>query len=72
MRFYVLGKSRLNGVIGVHVTLASPAQTYCREQEILKMSGELMIRNQHLKQFAESLEILIDGKTDKVDLICME
>ncbi len=72
MRFYVLGKSKINGVVGIHVTLASPFGTYCTAEEVLKMSGQLKARNHNLKKFSNDLKDLLAGKIKEVTLECME
>ncbi len=72
MRFYLLGKSSINGVVGIHVTLASPFQTYCTAEEVLKMSGQLKTRNHNLKKFSNDLIELLAGKISEVSLECME
>jgi len=65
---YVLCDSKLNGIIGVHVTLSECPYTGCREQEILKVSGELQVRNQHLAVFSQELKKLMQGSINQVTL----
>jgi hypothetical protein len=55
IRVYPLSCSKLNGIIGVHVNLALPPSSDCRHQEILKVSGELKVRNNYIAQFANDL-----------------
>lgn len=62
LRCYVLSKSSINGIIGVHVNLADYPSTDCREYEILKVSGEIKVRNHNLKQFSKNLQLLIHGE----------
>ena len=69
LRCYVLSKSKLNGIIGVHVNISNPRDSDCREQEILKVSGELQVRNHNMKEFSENLSDLIRGDIDEVALI---
>lgn len=68
LRCYVLSDSRLNGIIGVHVTLSEYPYTDCREQEILKVSGELKVRNHKMIEFSEELKKLIQGNLNEVIL----
>ena len=68
LRCYVLSESKLNGVIGVHITLSEYPYTDCREQEILKVSGELQVRNHKMKEFSENLSKLVQGDLDEVVL----
>ena len=68
LRCYVLSESKLNGIIGVHVTLSEYPYTDCREQEILKVSGELKVRNHGMKEFAKKLCDLLLGSTSEITL----
>jgi hypothetical protein len=68
LRCYVLSESKVNGVIGVHITLSEYPYTDCREQEILKVSGELQVRNHKLKEFSGNLNKLVQGNLDEVIL----
>lgn len=68
LRCYVLSESKENGVVGVHVTLSEYPYTDCREQEILKVSGELQVRNHKIKEFAEKLNKLVQGSLNEVTL----
>ena len=69
IRVYVLSNSKVNGVIGVHITLSEYPYTDCREQEILKVSGELKIRNRFLGVFSENLMDLMDSSVDEIRLV---
>ena len=69
LRCYVLSDSKVNGVIGVHVTLSEYPYTDCREQEILKVSGELQVLNHKLKEFSDNLNKLVQGGLSEVVLI---
>jgi len=68
LRCYVLSDSKLNGIIGVHVTLSEYPYTDCREQEIFKVSGELQVRNHKMKDFSKELNNLVQGKLNEVIL----
>ena len=68
LRCYVLSSSKLNGIIGVHVTLSKYPYTDCRKEEILKVSGELQARNHKLKEFSEELKSLLQGRIKTVVL----
>jgi hypothetical protein len=68
LRCYVLAESKVNGVIGVHITLSEYPYTDCREQEILKVSGELQVRNHKIKEFADNLNKIVQGSLDEVIL----
>ena len=68
LRCYVLSKSKLNGIIGVHVTLAEHPSTDCREEEIFKVSGELQVRNHKLAEFSNELGKLVHGTLNEVVL----
>ena len=68
LRCYVLDNSIINGVIGVHITLSEYPYTDCREQEILKVSGEMKVRNHHLLEFSEDLRKLLSGDAGEVCL----
>ena len=61
IRCYVLSASKLNGIIGVHITLADYPYTDCRNNEIRKLSGELQIRNHKIQEFTVSLSRLISN-----------
>ena len=70
LRVYVLSSSKLNGIVGIHCTLAERTSgSDCRKEEIRKMSGEVQIRNQHIKTFAEDLQKLMNGEVNEVTLI---
>jgi len=69
LRCYILSESKLNGIIGVHVTLSEYPSTDCREQEILKVSGELQVRNHKMKEFSKSLDDLVRGNINEVTLV---
>ncbi|MGH1539231.1 MAG: hypothetical protein ACRBHB_02315 [Arenicella sp.] len=69
LRCYVLSASKLNGIIGVHVTLADRSGgSDSREQEIFKMSGELQVRNHKLAEFSQNLKGLVNGSQNQVIL----
>jgi hypothetical protein len=68
LRCYVLSESKLNGVIGVHITLSEYPYTDCREQEILKVSGELQVRDHKMKEFSANLNKLVQGNLNEVVL----
>ena len=68
LRCYVLSSSNLNGIIGVHVTLSKYPYTDCRKEEILKVSGEIQVRNHKLKEFSEEIKKLLQGGINKVVL----
>jgi len=68
LRCYVLSESKVNGVIGVHISLSEYLYTDCREQEILKVSGELQVRNHKLKEFSDNLNELVQGGLNEVVL----
>ena len=68
LRCYVLSGNKLNGIIGVHITLSEYPYTDCREQEILKVSGELQVRNHKIKDFSTDLNNLVQGKLNEVIL----
>ncbi len=69
LRCYVLAASQVNGVVGLHVTLSHYPYTDCRQQEILKVSGELQVRNGPLQQFADDLQMLVQGKLDEANIL---
>jgi hypothetical protein len=66
LRCYVLTKNKLNGIIGVHVTISNPHDSDCRKEEILKVSGELQIRNHRFREFSEKLKELVRGDLNEV------
>ena len=68
IRVYPLSSSKLNGTIGVHVSLALAPSSDCRTQEILKVSGELKVRNHYIAQFANDLSCLLSGSLNEVNL----
>ena len=69
-RVYILSPSKLNRIIGMHCTLAKKSSgSDCRKEEIRKMSGEVQIRNQHIKTFAEDIQKLMNGEVNEVTLI---
>jgi hypothetical protein len=68
IRCYVLSASKLNGIIGVHVTLADYPYTDCRNNEIRKLSGELQIRNHKIEEFSASLLKLISNRQSETVL----
>ncbi|MCP4163963.1 MAG: hypothetical protein GY760_28200 [Deltaproteobacteria bacterium] len=69
LRLYILSDSKLNGIIGIHCTLAERQGSDCRKEEILKMSGEIQVRNQHIVTLANDLQELMSGAIDEVRLI---
>ena len=68
LRCYVLCKSKLNGIIGIHITLSEYPYTDCRKEEILKVSGELQVRNHILSEFSTELKSLVQGDLDTITL----
>jgi hypothetical protein len=71
LRAYTLTSSKLNGVIGIHCTLAKRTTgSVCRTEEIRKMSAEVKVRNQRLKIFAEDMQKLMNREIKEVTLIC--
>lgn len=68
IRAYVLSSSKVNGIVGVHITIAERPGSDCRYQEILKVSGELQARNHHVAQFAKDLSNLVTGSLNEVCL----
>lgn len=68
VRVYPINDSKLNGTVGVHVTLSERPHTDCRPEEILKMSGELQARNHDIAQFAKDLGSLMSGSLREVCL----
>ena len=66
LRVYPLDESKLNGTVGVHITLAHPPYTGCRKEEICKMSGEMLVRNHNVEKFANELSQLLDGGSNQV------
>jgi|TARA_R110001632_G_scaffold50409_1_gene125818 hypothetical protein len=68
IRCYVLSASKLNGIIGVHVTLADSPYTGCRNNEIRKLSGELQVRNHKIEEFSASLLRLISNSQSETVL----
>ena len=68
LRCSVLSSTKLNGIIGVHIILADYPYTDCRNEEIRKMSGELQIRNHKIKEFSDSLLLLVNGNQNEVIL----
>jgi hypothetical protein len=68
IRCYVLSASKLNGLIGVHITLADYPYTDCRKNEIRKLSGELQIRNHKIEEFSVSLSRLINNSQSETVL----
>lgn len=68
IRCYVLSASKLNGIIGFHVTLADYPYTDCRNNEIRKLSGELQIRNHKIEEFSVSLSKLISNSQSETVL----
>ena len=68
IRVYPLSSSKLNGVVGIHITLGEYSSSDCREEEKLKVSGEIQTRNQHLLQFSNDLRMLVMGEIKKVVL----
>lgn len=69
IRVYPLAQSKLNGVIGVHISLSDYPYTDCRQEEISKVSSELKVRNHNIKLFADSLYKLLSGETEEACLI---
>ena len=68
IRVYPLCRSKLNGVIGMHITLGKYPYTDCREEEMLKVSGEIKTRNQHILQFAKDIKKLFSGEIKEAAL----
>jgi len=68
IRCYVLSASKLNGIIGVHVTLADYPYSDCRNNEIRKLSGELQIRNHKIEEFSGNLLKLINNSQSETVL----
>jgi len=68
IRVYPLSQSKLNGIVGIHVTLSEYPYTDCRPEEIMKVSGEFQTRNQHIEKFAKELKLLISGSVREVCL----
>jgi hypothetical protein len=68
IRVYPLNSSKLNGTVGVHVSLALPSSSDCRDNEVLKVSGELKVRNHYITQFANDLIMLLSGSLNQVTL----
>jgi hypothetical protein len=68
IRAYPLDRSKLNGIIGVHIKLAEYPYTDCRPEEILMVSGELKVRNHHIAQFSKDLGSLMSGSLKEVCL----
>lgn len=68
IRCYVLSASKLNGIIGVHITLADYPYTDCRNEEIRKLSGELQVRNHKIVDFSDSLVKLINHNENETVL----
>ncbi|MCW8876141.1 MAG: hypothetical protein OQK04_12270 [Kangiellaceae bacterium] len=62
IRIYPLSTSKLNGVVGVHITLGDYPSTDCREEEKRKVSCEMKTRNQHLLKFSEDIRKLLSGE----------
>ncbi len=69
LRCYVLAPSKLNGIVGLHVTISHYPYTDCRLNEILKVSGELQVRNGQLLVFATALRDLVEGKLDEATIL---
>ncbi|WMS86038.1 hypothetical protein [Pleionea litopenaei] len=68
IRVYPLSTSKLNGVVGIHITLGEYPSSDCREEEKLKVSGEIQTRNQHLLQFSKDIRALLSGSVKEVIL----
>ena len=68
IRVYPLNGSQINGTVGVHVTLSECPYADCRPEQIVKMSGELQVRNHHMAQFAKELGYLVSGSLKEVCL----
>jgi len=68
IRIYPLDRSKLNGTVGVHVTLSTRPYTDCRQEEILKVSAELRALNQHVVEFSRDLKELVLGGLEEVCL----
>ncbi|WP_444996281.1 hypothetical protein [Aliikangiella sp. IMCC44359] len=68
IRIYPLCSSKLNGVVGIHITLGEYSSSDCREEEKLKVSGEIQTRNQHVLQFAKDMRMLLSGAIKEVVL----
>ncbi|KZN31003.1 hypothetical protein N480_03325 [Pseudoalteromonas luteoviolacea S2607] len=68
IRCYVLSASKINGIIGIHVTLADYPYTGCRSNEIRQFSGEFKIRHHKIKEFSASLLNLINNNQSEAVL----
>jgi len=68
VRIYPLSNSKLNGVVGVHITLGDYPSSDCREEEKMKVSGELQTRNQHIMKFSDDIRKLLSGEISIVTL----
>jgi len=68
IRIYPLDRSKLNGTVGVHITLSTRPFTDCRPEEISKVSAELKILNHHLAKFSKDLKDLVLGDLEEVCL----
>ncbi len=68
IRIYPLDRSKLNGTVGVHVTLSTRPYTGCRPEEILKVSAELKTLNHHVAKFSKDLQDLVLGDLEEVCL----
>jgi len=69
IRVYVLCASKLNGIVGVHITLSERPSSDSRAQEILKMSGELKVRNRLLGVFSSDLQDLMNGGVNEINMV---
>jgi hypothetical protein len=68
IRIYPLDRSKLNGTVGVHITLSIRPYTGCRPEEISKVSAELKTLNHHLAKFSKDLKDLVLGDLEEVCL----
>lgn len=68
IRIYPLDHSKLNGTVGVHVTLSTRPYTGCRPEEISKVSAELKTQNHHVTKFSKDLKDLVLGDLEEVCL----
>ena len=66
LRCYPIGST---GVIGVHVTLSEYPYTDCRNEEILKVSGELKSEVQLILNFVKELKGLVSGEDTTTTLM---
>jgi len=68
IRVSPINRSKLNGTVSVFVSLAFSPHSERGALEIVKMSGEMKVRNHRVKEFANDLRMLLCGKLDTVVL----